>query len=70
MKGVFKALGIIALYTLLAFCCYSCEQNSTVYVSSYGKIHNSSRCSGMKYYTEMKYADAIEEGYIKCKNCY
>ncbi len=41
-----------------------------VYVSNYGKIHRNSNCSGMKYYTKMSYADAINRGFVKCKKCY
>ena len=70
VKDFLKSLGITALCALLVFCLYSCQQNSTVYVSNYGKIHSSSKCSGMRYYTKMKYADAVEAGYSKCKNCY
>lgn len=70
MKKFFTIVCAITLCAALCFCIYYCQQNSTVYVSRYGKIHSISTCSGMKYYTKMKYADAIEEGYIKCKNCY
>lgn len=42
----------------------------TVYVSKSGKIHNNPRCSGMKYYTEMDYDEAVENGYDFCMNCY
>lgn len=42
----------------------------TVYVSKSGKIHRIRNCSGMKYYTEMDYDEAVDEGYVFCKNCY
>lgn len=42
----------------------------TVYVSRSGKIHSNPRCSGMKYYTEMDYDEAVENGYDFCMNCY
>lgn len=49
----------------------STDQNGeTVYVSRTGKIHNWPHCSGMKYYTEMTYDEAIASGYDLCKNCY
>ena len=43
----------------------------TVYVSnSGGKIHLRHNCSGMKYYQEMTYGEACEEGYVHCKKCF
>lgn len=41
-----------------------------VYVSSYGKIHRYSGCSGMKYYTEMTYSAALAAGYSRCSKCF
>lgn len=41
-----------------------------VYVSSYKKIHRLSYCSGMEYYKEMYYSEAIAKGYALCENCY
>ena len=46
------------------------NQFSTVYVSRNGVIHRQSNCSGMKYYTEMGYSDAIAAGYRLCSKCY
>lgn len=46
------------------------DSGITVYVSRSGKIHNNPRCSGMKYYTEMDYNEAVHNGYDFCKNCY
>lgn len=49
----------------------STQNNSvTVYVSSTGKIHSKSNCSGMKSYTEMSYDEAVSKGYVFCKKCY
>jgi len=51
----------------------STPQNDTftVYVSrSGGKIHTSSGCSGMRYYTEMTYAEAVAAGYDHCSKCF
>ena len=42
----------------------------TVYVSSTGKYHSKSNCSGMKSYTEMSLDEAQEAGYIACKRCW
>lgn len=42
----------------------------TVYVSRNGKIHTNPNCSGMKYYTEMSYSEAVSSGYDKCQKCY
>lgn len=46
------------------------EITVTVYVSSSGKYHSKSNCSGMKYYTEMSLEEAIEAGHIACKKCW
>lgn len=47
------------------------EQNGyTVYVSRYDIIHKNPNCSGMIYYTEMGYYDAVAAGYTHCQNCY
>ena len=46
------------------------KQERTVYVSkSGGKIHSIPYCSGMKYYYEMSYSDAVNKGYDFCENC-
>lgn len=45
-------------------------QSDIVYVSRNGVIHKHSNCSGMRYYTEMTYAEAIAAGYRKCSKCY
>lgn len=45
-------------------------QSDIVYVSRNGVIHTHSNCSGMKYYTEMTYSEAISSGYRKCSKCY
>ncbi|MBQ4164962.1 MAG: hypothetical protein IJD85_01410 [Oscillospiraceae bacterium] len=42
----------------------------TVYVSSAGKYHSKSTCSGMKSYTEMSLDEAQEAGHIACKRCW
>ena len=44
--------------------------HDTVYVSRNGIVHKHSNCSGMRYYTEMTYAEAIAAGYRKCSKCY
>ena len=42
----------------------------TVYVSKSGKkVHSIPNCSGMKYYYEMSYSDAVNKGYDFCENC-
>ncbi len=47
------------------------NDDDIVYVSkSGGKIHRYKDCSGMKYYDEMTYADAILEGYAACEKCF
>lgn len=45
-------------------------QSQIVYVSRSGKIHSISYCSGMKYYTEMTYQNAVNAGYEFCSNCW
>jgi len=42
----------------------------TVYVSSTGKYHSKSNCSGMKSFTEMSLDEALEAGHIACKRCW
>ncbi len=42
---------------------------ATVYVSSGGKYHRRSDCSGMKTYTEMTLSEATDSGYAPCKRC-
>ena len=44
--------------------------NNTVYVSSSGKYHRKSDCSGMKSYEAMSLTEATEHGYVACKRCY
>lgn len=47
------------------------DPDTIVYISySGGKIHDDPDCSGMIYYFEMEYGEAIDEGYIPCRNCY
>ena len=46
------------------------QNGYTVYVSRNGIIHKNPKCSGMQYYIEMGYYDAVEAGYIHCKHCY
>lgn len=41
----------------------------TVYVSSSGKYHRISDCSGMKSYTEMTLSEATDSGCTPCKRC-
>ena len=49
----------------------SVKNERTVYVSKSGnKIHRIKNCSGMKYYREMTYSDAVNAGYDICNNCY
>ena len=49
----------------------STKNERTVYVSKSGKkIHRNKNCSGMKYYWEMSYSDAVDAGYDFCNNCY
>ena len=40
-----------------------------VYVSSSGKYHTKSNCSGMKHYTEMSLSEAIAAEYDGCQKC-
>lgn len=41
-----------------------------VYVSESGKkIHSNKKCSGMKYYKEMTYDEAVDAGYEFCTKC-
>ena len=43
----------------------------TVYVSRSGhKIHLDSNCSGMMYYSEMRYGVACAAGYAHCSKCF
>lgn len=49
---------------------YSTTTSNTVYVSNKGKIHKYPNCSGMKYYTEMTYSDAVAAGYDFCSKCW
>lgn len=76
-----KKLSIIALCIAISLYLISCKNNNsnpetteqvnTVYVSKSGKkIHCVSDCSGMRYYWEMSYDDAVEAGYDFCKVCY
>ena len=46
------------------------EQYYIVYVSKNGKIHKDYHCSGMKYYTAMRYEEAVAAGYSFCQKCY
>lgn len=46
------------------------HESVTVYVSSTGKYHSKSNCSGMKSYTEMSLDEALEAGHIPCKRCW
>lgn len=42
----------------------------TVYISSSGKIHLKSDCSGMKSYKEMTMEKAVNSGYSTCDKCF
>lgn len=42
----------------------------TVYISSSGKIHLKSDCSGMKSYKEMTMEKAVNSGYSTCGRCF
>ena len=44
--------------------------DDTVYVSSTGKYHSKSDCSGMVSYTEMSIDKAKSNGFDPCKKCY
>ena len=46
------------------------EDSRTVYVSRSGKIHLHSSCSGMEYYTETLYSEAVKQGYAECSKCF
>ena len=46
------------------------EDSRTVYVSRSGKIHLHSSCSGMEYYTETLYSEAVKQGYTECSKCF
>ena len=47
------------------------KKEVTVYVSKSGKkIHRNKKCSGMKYYWEMSYEEAVDAGYDFCDKCY
>lgn len=46
------------------------DMEDTVYISSTGKIHLRSDCSGMKSYDEMTYEEACEAGYEHCSRCF
>ena len=47
------------------------KKERIVYVSKSGKkIHSNKKCSGMKYYKEMTYDDAVDAGYEFCTKCY
>ena len=46
------------------------SSSTTVYVSRAGKIHLSSTCSGMKYYTTMTLGKAESAGYDHCQKCF
>lgn len=70
-------ISCLALLIVLASGCqksndfdYDYDYGGTVYVSNYGKIHSNPSCSGMKYYEEMGYEEAIGEGYDLCQKCY
>lgn len=42
----------------------------TVYISSTGKIHLKSDCSGMESYREMAMEKAVDSGYATCGRCF
>ena len=71
-------IGCLVSLMILVFGCkrsqhydnFDYDYDETVYVSNYGKIHSDSSCSGMKYYEEMEYEEAIAEGYDLCQKCY
>lgn len=73
-----RIISLLMVIVLIVGCCVGCndDNNNTnvnetiVYVSKTGKIHKISYCSGMKYYTEMEYDEAVDKGYVFCKNCY
>ena len=83
IKIMRRLISILLTTTLMFICCVGCEEEKddydydydyddsvTVYVSNYGKIHSVPYCSGMKYYTEMDYDEAIDCGYDFCQKCY
>lgn len=45
------------------------SQEQKVFVSSSGKYHSSSECSGMKSYTEMSLTEALDAGCTACQKC-
>lgn len=45
------------------------KEQRIVYVSTTGKYHSKTNCSGMKNYTTMTYDEAIAYGYEACKKC-
>ena len=78
MKRIINTL----LCAILIFSLASCQDvdrvredpyegyEQTVYVSkSSHKVHSDPNCSGMKYYFEISYNDAVKAGYDFCKNC-
>lgn len=48
----------------------STSDDFTVYVSRNGIIHKKSNCSGMLYYTEMLYSEALKYYDHKCSKCF
>lgn len=71
MKMILHSLMIIGTIIILCVgCSNNHTENETVYVSKTGKIHKFSNCSGMQYYTEMLYDEALDNGYDFCMNCY
>lgn len=46
------------------------EISVTVYVSSTGKYHSKSDCSGMKSYTAMSLDESLDAGHVACKKCW
>lgn len=82
-KALCIMLSILFIFTLIS-CSYQEEKadyethkeyetykndDITIYVSKYGKIHAVSNCSGMNRYTTMTYYDALNKGYVVCKKC-
>lgn len=69
-----KSLFAIVMLLFLFFS--GCNKNyipndsDTVYISRTGKIHIFNNCSGMKYYEEMEFGEAKDEGYVLCKLCF
>lgn len=60
-------LAVFPLVTLPS--AYATDYSRTVYVSSSGKYHYLSNCSGMKHYTEKSLQKALDDGDIACKKC-